>query len=408
MLGSYASLFRSTPGWARFSVPGLIARFPASMTGMALVLLFSRRAGYTYAGAIAGAYAMASAATAPLVGRVIDRRGQRPVLWSMTSAYAACLCALVGAWIAAANPYLQMGLAAAAGATVPRTGPMIRARWSSLLRGTPELHTALAWESTLDQVIFTAGPILVGILSSVAHPIFALLALLIMSVTGSLGLAVATPGEPTATAPPLNLTHARPRTHELPILQLSFIGLGAVFGALQIAVLAATGAQHSGVSGGIVLGAWSAGSLVAAVALGHRRSPTNTTRRLVISACAMPLALLPMVWAANMGWLTLCALVAGSTVSPLMVSVTALVESHTASSRMVEALAWNSAALGLGSTAGSCISGAVADHLGATHALTVPVIAALLGACLALMGCFLLGRRPSVDDRPLRRGGCKC
>ena len=60
---------------------GLVARLPMGMSALALVLLV-RGAGGSYAGAgiASGAYAIASGISAPIGGRLVDRRRPTAVL----------------------------------------------------------------------------------------------------------------------------------------------------------------------------------------------------------------------------------------------------------------------------------------------------------------------------------------
>src|SRR2546427_12949022 len=53
--------------------------------------------------------------------------------------------------------WLLLVLAALVGA-LPSMPAMVRARWTVLLRGTPQLQTAYALEAVLDDVCFIVGP----------------------------------------------------------------------------------------------------------------------------------------------------------------------------------------------------------------------------------------------------------
>ena len=79
-LSSYRSVL-SRPGTLRFSMTGLVARLPISMTGLGIVLLVQPAAdSYGVAGAVAAAFAVANAVVAIVMGRFVDRLGQGVVL----------------------------------------------------------------------------------------------------------------------------------------------------------------------------------------------------------------------------------------------------------------------------------------------------------------------------------------
>ncbi|WP_328762843.1 hypothetical protein [Streptomyces sp. NBC_00272] len=87
------------------------------------------------AGTVAAALWLGQALGGPVIGRLADRRGHRPVLLAACGANAAALVALVAAVLGGLPLAARMGLAVAAGLTVPQVGPLARARWAHLARG---------------------------------------------------------------------------------------------------------------------------------------------------------------------------------------------------------------------------------------------------------------------------------
>lgn len=59
--------------------------------------------------------------------------------------------------------------AGVAGACIPPVSSMLRTRWTYLLKGSPRLPTALAFESVIDEFTFIVGPVLVTFLSTTGH-----------------------------------------------------------------------------------------------------------------------------------------------------------------------------------------------------------------------------------------------
>ena len=53
-------------------------------------------------------------------------------------------------------------------------GSLVRARWSKVLAGQPELATAYSLESVLDEVIFVVGPLVATIIATHADPVIVL------------------------------------------------------------------------------------------------------------------------------------------------------------------------------------------------------------------------------------------
>jgi hypothetical protein len=158
LIAPYAEIFRIPHAW-RFFVAGIVGRMPMSMAGLGIVLLISAVTGrYGVAGSVAAALSLGSAAGVPQVARLTDRYGQGRVLAPVAAAFTVSVLGLVAAVQLRAGSWAFFVPAIAAGATMPSLGPMARARWSSLLAGTPRLHTAFSLESVADELCFIIGP----------------------------------------------------------------------------------------------------------------------------------------------------------------------------------------------------------------------------------------------------------
>lgn len=185
MANPYFKLF-TAPGSKAFSSVGLIARLPVSMTGIGIITMLSQvRGSYWLAGAVAATFAFSMALLAPQIARAADRFGQRRVLPYATGTSAIALLLLLICTRCQAPDWALFVFAALAGG-MPSISAMVRARWSEIYRGTPQLHTAFSFESVLDEVAFIIGPpIAVGLSVSLfpeAGPLVAAL-LLVAGVT---------------------------------------------------------------------------------------------------------------------------------------------------------------------------------------------------------------------------------
>src|SRR6185295_19651535 len=71
----------SAPGVARVFLASMVGRIPAGALGLLLILRVRELGGgYADGGLVAGALSLGMGAAAPLVGRVVDTRGQTRVL----------------------------------------------------------------------------------------------------------------------------------------------------------------------------------------------------------------------------------------------------------------------------------------------------------------------------------------
>lgn len=406
MLAPYLAVLR-TPGALAFSAAAFVGRLPISMVGLGMVLLVSARTGsYGLAGAVSAVYLLVNSVAAPLQARFADRHGQAALLWPAVTAQAVGIALFLAA--AREDPTLWQLYAAAAlvGASLPQIGSLVRARWAALHTGTALLHTAYALESVLDELIFVLGPVVVTLLATQVHPYAGLGTTLLLTVGGGVALALLR-----GTEPPRGLGRAGPRppmpVGELAGLVLGFTVLGAVFGAIDVAVVAAADAAGRRPAAGAVLASFAAGSLVAGVVWGsvHWRSAIRT--RLVLTHTALAVAVVPLPLLDGLAALAAFATLAGLTISPTLITGFSLIEEVVPAARLTEGLAWVSTALGVGVAVGATLSGRVADASGAGAAFWVPVVAAALAVVPAAAAAALRRRRPVLSARPGARASAQ-
>ena len=169
MANPYRELF-TAPGARAFVMAGMLARMPISMTGIGLITMLAQlNGGYALAGAVAATFALATAFCAPQVSRLVDRYGQGRVLPIAALTGGGGLLMLLLCTRVQAPTWTLFVFAALAGC-MPSMSAMARARWTEIYRGQPQLQTAYALESVLDEVCFIVGPPLSVGLCVVAFP----------------------------------------------------------------------------------------------------------------------------------------------------------------------------------------------------------------------------------------------
>ena len=178
------------PGFAWLFGASMVGRVPGAAMGLVLVLRTRELTGsFAAGGLVAGLNALAVGVTAPLLGRLVDRRGQVPVL-------AGC-AALNVAGAARARPAARRapGLAAAAGCAIaagagfPPLGACLRTALPALLPDKERRHAAFALESATTELTYVSGPLLVAVCVATGGPgtaAFACAALTALGVGGFL------------------------------------------------------------------------------------------------------------------------------------------------------------------------------------------------------------------------------
>ena len=270
MLKTYRSLLR-IPHARAFVLAGFVARLSISMRALGAVLMVSELTGsYGLAGAVAAAALLGEAVAAPRLGRLVDRYGQRrALLMSLAVHSAGTLALVISAQLSAPN-WMLLATATLSGAAALQVGSLVRARWSALVGGSPALETAFALESTLDELIFVLGPVLVTALALGVAPGAGLLGALVLTIVGSIALALQRRTEP----PPAGVRDLSERsamgTPGLRVLVATFVAAGAIFGTLDVAMVAFAGQVGASASAGPLLALVALGSLLAGLGYGAR------------------------------------------------------------------------------------------------------------------------------------------
>src|SRR5262249_3766026 len=127
MVSRYRSVL-SVHGSRALILSAMVGRLPLGMGSLALLLLMREtHHSYAVAGVAIGAYALASAAAAPLQGRLVDRFGRTRVLMPCAAAQAVALVAFALTCSSDGSGAVLVPLAALAGAAAPPVPATMRA-----------------------------------------------------------------------------------------------------------------------------------------------------------------------------------------------------------------------------------------------------------------------------------------
>lgn len=404
MLSPYRDVL-SVPGARVFALSGLLARLPIAMLGIGIVLLVEAATGsYGVAGAVAAVFGVVQAVATPVVARAVDRFGQARVMRPAIAVHVAGLLLMVAAAQTGSPLWAFFATAVLTGATIGSIGALVRARWSYALAGDPRaaarLHTAYSLESVLDEVVFIAGPLLITLLAIQVSPSAGLLAAAVAVAVGGAVLLAHRSSEPPVAGGRAEAGTAVLSVPGVPVLVLAFVCVGGIFGSVEVLAIAFTDERGAPGAAGWVLAAFALGSLLAGVGYGavHWQSPAG--RRFVVGVLLLAVGVVPVMLVERVSLLVVVVFVAGFAISPMLISGNALVAELVAPSRLTEGLAWVSTALGVGVSAGSALSGALVDAVGAHRAFVVPVAAGALAAFVALLGSRRLAAPPRVPVPP--------
>src|SRR6478735_814472 len=268
----------SLPGAWQFSAAGLLARSGGAMMGIGLVLMVSALYGsYGLAGALAASNAVAWALGTATLSNMVDRYGQRRVMYPAVIVSASALALLVVFAMLGLPAWTLFPPAIISGATGGAPGALVRARWNHATSDPGMLHTAYSLESTLDEVTFVVGPVLATALSTGVHPAAGLIAPIVSSLLGAHLLYSQRATEPPVLPRSYASSDRPPLTQRL-VLLAPGVGavvavnllIGCVFGSIDVSVVAAATEWGVRATSGVVLAVFSVASGLAGFYYGAR------------------------------------------------------------------------------------------------------------------------------------------
>jgi predicted MFS family arabinose efflux permease len=368
----------------------ILARVPLAMFSIALLVHARHLTGsFAAAGIVTGVYAVSLGIGGPLLGQLVDRRGQTAVL--LASAAASAVVLVVIAVLPAGTPVaVIVGLAAALGLATPPIDACVRALFPGLTADAAALRAAYAADASASELTWIAGPpvaLCVGALWSTGAALAAG-GLVLLATTAAFAL------QPASRAWRPERAQARRRGGALRApamrsLVLVFVAVGALFGAAEVAVTGAAAALDSTTAAAPLLALWGAGSLVGGV-LSARRGGAAPLAGVLGALAAGHLALAGAT--GSLYALGGMLLVAGAAIAPTYATVYAMVDAAAPAGTTTEAFAWLETAIAVGAAVGSAAAGAVVDHAGPGAAFVLAGGAGAFAVILALLRSATLGR----------------
>lgn len=450
----YGALLR-TPGAWRFLIPGFLARQPIAMLGVGTVLLVEHTTGsYGAAGIVIALSGVSMALLAPQGGKLTDRFGQGAVLVPLVLLHALSVSALIVLALHEAPLWTLFAAAVPAGATIPQISPMVRARWSACLGGRDDAEgrngkggsgdadgvsgkgdraapslvtTAAAFESVTDEFSFVVGPVLATALCTGVHPAAGLAAEVALMLGSGLLFAAQRGTQPEVHAGTRRRNagagsatgegsgggstggeggaHSALGVRGVRVLIAALLGIGTVFGGMQVSVAAFTQSAGAPELNGVLYGVFAAGNMSAALAVGTVHWRRSADVRLLIAYPVLVLAALAMAVTAQLTPLLPLlgglGLVLGLWVAPSMITGFTLVELLVPAAFRTEAFTWLTGAVALGQASGSMAAGQLTDAAGAGAGFLAP----LAGTGLALAALVVFRRRLAVRPGDRSSGG---
>ena len=414
-------------------VAGLLARFPLSMLGLSSLLLVVALTGsYALAGAIGAALALSNAALAPALGRLVDRRSARPVLLVLSAAHGLAGVLFVLVVSAGAPTPATLAVAALTGATQPQVSAIARQRWTVILADDPRLASAHAVESVSDEIAFVVGPALAASLVTIfpqagviaallfavaAVPAFAVLPTPDLAPAQGPGLATAAAALPSAAAAAAVPAAAVPadavpaaavatsaerghgvlRTPGMLLMVVAFVGIGGIFGAGEVSLVAIGKDYGWQVAAGSLPVVLTLTSLVSGLIYGARRWSWPLPKQLALAGVGLALATGLLALSTGVVLTVVAVALVGIPMAPALIGGNGLAGEIVAPDRRTEGFTWMALATSVGVAIFSPVAGHVVDEVGPRPATAVVAAAGAVVAIFAVAAAVRLRRRGSAQ-----------
>ena len=362
----------------------MVGRIPVAMNTVALVFLISTvRDSFLLAGIASSIYTLCGAIVGPRIGRRADRIGTRPVLLPITFINISSILAIV--YFSSRSIPLLLIFSALAGASMPSFGSYTRTRWSRSIEDKRELGVALSLESVADETAFVIGPALAGFLFALYGPDSPLLAGLLFTLAGGIGLAIT------------SFDHHRSEVHEeihggllkityVKSLLASLVALGLLFGSNFVVILAVAKENGRAADGGLWVGLYPIGSLVAGLVYGFIHWKSRSALRYTLALAFMTLSTSAILFFQDIDTIAFFIILSGIGIAPTLIAANEQLKELVPLRRLNEAFSLLGASLQIGITLGSALSGALVDHFGGWKGFYFMTAATLLATLLSAIG----------------------
>lgn len=340
---------------------GIIGRVPMAMNTVAIVFLVSDvRDSFALAGITSAFYTLAGAIVSPRIGKLADRFGTRSVLIPVTLINALAMLGLL--FFIDRSTIGLFALAAIFGATFPNFGSYTRTRWSRSITNEKELSSALSLESVFDETAFVVGPALAGFLFALYGSRSPLLAGIVFVIIGGIGLAITSTDHGGFARVEDDHSRGILSIPYVKSLLLSLIAMGLLFGSNFVVIIAVAKEGGRASDGGLWVGLYPLGSAISGLIYGLIHWKISSMIRYTVSLAVMTVCTSGILFFQNLDTIAFWIIVSGIAIGPALISANAFMKELVPLSRLNESFAFLGAAISIGITIGSTLSGVIVEE----------------------------------------------
>lgn len=375
-MSTYGEVLK-TPGVASTLVAQLVARFPAGMYAIGLLLHIEQKFdAYTAAGVVLAAMSVGQAVATPFTTRLMSRLGTRRLL---TIAMLISSSSMFGIALLDAPLWVYIVLGATTGLAMPPIGPTARTMYPRML-SQRQLPSLFSFDAILQEIIFILGPVAVTFLVTSVNSTVALTFGASVQLLGSLWF-VLLPRVGNLRIPPTN-TRMGSVLKKKPVLLVTVVGflvVGSLSGT-EAGIVAVYG--HDGPQAGWILAIGAIGSICGGLMFGSR---TITKRSLAIRCSILVVGFTAAPFVMTFWGLAAAMFVASIGCAPALAAISAIIAGSVKFADTPESYGWVNSGMLTGIALCSAIAGVCIDLVGPAGGLYVGATAALLATVVAFV-----------------------
>ena len=365
----------------------IAGRMPIGLAGLGILLFVQGRAdSFALAGTASALYVLGLGLVAPVLGRLIDRRGPKPVLSTCAVLYPAALVALAALVLTSAHALWVCVSALLAGATLPPISACIRALYPRLIADPALLQTVYSVDSALVEAVFILGPALVAVCVAAGYPEAAVLLAALCAAFGTTLFLRARAVAHWKAAPPRagrDVLGALRSPRLLPLYAVTVL-YAIAFGLFEVAVTAHAAAQGAPAGAGVALARASLGSGAGAFVYcaRHWRAPLRSQLLRALAVMAGGMALLVPI--DGLVLYSAACVLTGVPMATVIATQSLLISRLSPRERLAESFTWSTTCLLVGISAGIAAGGMLAEVVAAHWLLVAASASTMLAAVVAV------------------------
>jgi MFS family permease len=372
-----------------------IDRIPIASLSLSTILLIHAETGsFQTAGIVEAAFAIATAVSLPVQGRLVDRLGQTEVLGIAVALNPITLIALVVAAHDGASTGALASIGALCGATTPATGSCMRALWASLVPDAGLRQSAFALDAISLEVAFIVGPLATGLLVAVGSPTVAILFNAALAAIGTLLFVVSRASRawrgdtgPRHWAGPL-------RSRAIVLIVFVELSFGVALGAMEISITAFATGEGSASLAGVLIAVQAVASFASGAWYGSRHHTAPAASRYVRLNFLLALGLVPLLFTTSIVEAVPLMAMSGLALAPVTAALYSLVDELAPAGTATEAFTWMITSIAAGVAGGQAIGGVLVNGGHPHRGFAATAVAAGIGAAIAFAA------RPSFRPAP--------